>query len=44
MAQLAEVLGVECSKVDIGTFRGGVGFMSYMILDKDEELIRLWYM
>lgn len=36
--QLAEVLGIECAKVDIGTFRGRVGSMSYMIL-KEEELI-----
>ncbi|MBU3210061.1 HipA domain-containing protein [Clostridium algidicarnis] len=38
-SQLAEVLGIECAKVDIGTFRGRVGSMSYMILKDDEELI-----
>jgi hypothetical protein len=38
-SQLAEVLGIECAKVDIGTFRGRVGSMSYMILKEEEELI-----
>ena len=38
-SQLAEVLGIECAKVDIGTFRGRVGSMSYMILNEDEELV-----
>lgn len=37
--QLAEILGIECAKVDIGTFKGRVGSMSYMILNEDEELI-----
>ncbi|MCB2358677.1 HipA domain-containing protein [Clostridium estertheticum] len=37
--QLAEVLGIECAKVDIGIFRGRVGSMSYMILKEEEELI-----
>lgn len=38
-SQLAEVLGIECAKVDIGTFKGRIGSMSYMILKEDEELI-----
>ncbi|NMM63711.1 hypothetical protein HBE96_13720 [Clostridium sp. P21] len=38
-SQLAEVLEIECAKVDIGTFRGRVGSMSYMILNDEEELI-----
>lgn len=38
-SQLAEVLEIECAKVDIGTFKGRVGSMSYMILNEDEELI-----
>lgn len=27
-SQLAEVLGIECAKVDIGTFRNRIGSMS----------------
>lgn len=38
-SQLAEVLKIECAKVDIGIFQGKVGSMSYMILKEDEELI-----
>ncbi len=38
-SQLAEVLEIECAKVDIGIFNGRIGSMSYMILNKDEELI-----
>lgn len=38
-SQLAEVLEIECAKVDIGIFQGKVGSMSYMILKEDEELI-----
>jgi len=38
-SQLAEVIGMECAKVDIGTFNGRIGSMSYMILKDDEELI-----
>lgn len=38
-SQLAEVLGIECAKVDIGTFNGRIGSMSYMILNDEEELI-----
>ncbi len=38
-SQLAEILDIECAKVDIGTFNGRVGSMSYMILNNDEELI-----
>ncbi|MGH4120890.1 HipA domain-containing protein [Clostridium sp.] len=38
-SQIAEVLGIECAKVDIGIFRGRVGSMSYMILKEEEELI-----
>lgn len=38
-SQLAEALEIECAKVDIGTFKGRVGSMSYMILKEDEELI-----
>ena len=37
-SQLAEVLEIECAKVDIGTFQGKVGSMSYMILKENEEL------
>lgn len=38
-SQLASVLEIECAKVDIGTFKGRIGSMSYMILNNDEELI-----
>lgn len=38
-AQLANVLGIECAKVDIGTYNGRIGSMSYMLLKEDEELI-----
>lgn len=38
-SQLAEILDIECAKVDIGTFKCRVGSMSYMILTEDEELI-----
>ncbi|SHJ23573.1 hypothetical protein SAMN05444401_2582 [Clostridium amylolyticum] len=38
-SQLAVILGIECAKVDIGTYRGRVGSMSYMILNYNEELI-----
>ena len=38
-SQLAKILDIECAKVDIGTFKGRVGSMSYMILNDDEELI-----
>ena len=38
-SQLADVLDIECAKVDIGTFNGRIGSMSYMILKDDEELI-----
>lgn len=38
-SQLAEILDIECAKVDIGTFRDRIGSMSYMILRDDEELI-----
>lgn len=33
------MLGIECAKVDIGTFKGRIGSMSYMILNDNEELI-----
>ena len=31
-SQLAEILEIECARVDIGTFHGRIGSMSYMIL------------
>ena len=38
-SELAAILKLECAKVDIGTFNGRIGSMSYMILSEDEELI-----
>ncbi len=35
---IANSLRVSCAKVDIGTFNGAIGSMSYMILEKDEVL------
>ena len=38
-SELALVLELECAKVDIGTFNGRIGSMSYMILNEQEDLI-----
>ena len=36
---IAQTLGIACAKVDIGTYQGDKGSMSYMLLEKDEALV-----
>lgn len=38
-SDLAEFLGIPCAKVDIGTYNGRIGSMSYLVMDPKEEFL-----